>query len=1056
MFKKRILTAILSISVLCSALPAYAYDYDTASYHAKATELKELIEECKDLGINTQYEEIDANIIDIYADRIANFDNNGLSDDMVKKQLADLDSLYENAKANLEAYINDTKEAPEKAYTFETGDNYRISGASLKNKKGDPYFSAGFGHFGLTEYMQELSSYGYDNVQIVTGMGDIVTADRAVDSWDTTISGGANVTFEMVKNNGASNNTSLHIVNNSEKASNVYGTIYQRVPVKPNTEYEFSYCVLGTNTARSTLFGWDDWDNKEYFGYNGKTWDTWTKVTRTFTTGENEYYKGVRFVFEGICDIYLDDITVKPAGSTKNRIINGGFDGDGTDDFDIYYNTDTHLFSAVKTLHEAEKNNMHVEVLLQLQQSMPKVILDKYNEIGEEDGRYNIDHQVAQKVEKAYIEGILSVIGDYDSLGSIIVANEPAYNSSNFSYDYGTKFANYLEQVHGSVANLKTAYGSNNITSFSNVGAPNGHEAKARFYDWKNFNDNLFATWYNKTVQIIKDCIPGIPVSLKAQPDMIIADSSSSRTREMTRGVNMDLLDAASDYHGNDAYGYYEEGGSIRNALKWYDYLDSISDKPIYDSEKHITIDETPTASNYDNITTFTKQFTWQSMIHGLDMFSIWTWKNEASTPHLTLRPKALSEVAKSSLDANRLGEQVTALANATPTVAILRSDASRIYNARYMHALHNAYNAANETGHNVGFVTTHNIESNLSDYDILIIPYATQVEENVINAIAGFDGRIIIIGSDSLGKTQYNVSYSSSVQTKINQIKNRAEIVNVTTSWSDSYQISAPTKSSLKTTLFKNEGVVVANNGSLQDNIDWKWAPYRNGYVVNISNYDTSSSKTVNITLNGENFQYVTSLIDNTNPTGSITLPKMTSGLYYVRNVNDEAIEEDTVVFYNEITGLDATRSGTTNTLTWSAGVSGSYNIYSVNPNGTLTFIGTTENESYTDTSAGPKTYAVKCVIEGGESKGKKITCGYDVNSAITVDVVKNPTNSIVINYTNNNDHSVAATVTATSYNSDGTFGSAVVMEMLIPAGKTVNYKKTLIGTGNVVIIKK
>jgi hypothetical protein len=193
---KKIISAIIAASMLCSAMPAFAYEQ--ADYHAKADELKTLITACQELGINTQYEEIDANIIEVYADRIANFENNSLSSQIVKKQLADLDSLYTKAKENLEAYKNGTKEAPEKAYTFETGDNYRISGASLKNKKGDPYFSAGFGHFGLTEYMQELSSYGYDNVQIVTGMGDIVTADRAVDSWDTTISGGANVTFEMV------------------------------------------------------------------------------------------------------------------------------------------------------------------------------------------------------------------------------------------------------------------------------------------------------------------------------------------------------------------------------------------------------------------------------------------------------------------------------------------------------------------------------------------------------------------------------------------------------------------------------------------------------------------------------------------------------------------------------------------------------------------------------------------------------------------------------------------------------------------------------------------
>ena len=69
--------------MLCSAMPVFAYEQ--ADYHAKADELKALIAECQELGINTQYEEIDANIIEVYADRIANFESNGLSSQIVSR-----------------------------------------------------------------------------------------------------------------------------------------------------------------------------------------------------------------------------------------------------------------------------------------------------------------------------------------------------------------------------------------------------------------------------------------------------------------------------------------------------------------------------------------------------------------------------------------------------------------------------------------------------------------------------------------------------------------------------------------------------------------------------------------------------------------------------------------------------------------------------------------------------------------------------------------------------------------------------------------------------------
>ena len=702
---------------------------------------------------------------------------------------------------------------------------------------------------------------------------------------------------------------------------------------------------------------------------------------------------------------------------------------------------------------------------------MPECITSKYPEIGS-NGRYNINHPVAQVVEKAFVENVLSTISEYESLGSIIVANEPDYTSWDYlnisgasakKIDYNEKFREYLLKKHGNIATLNAAWGTSH-SDFSKINCPTTFAQTAAFYEWKNFNDELFANWYTKTVKIIKDCIPGIPVSLKVQPDLVAIDSESTREEHLTRGLDMELLGQLSDFHGNDSYGYYEESGTIRATMMWYDYLNSISEKPIYDSEKHIT--KNGSTKYDDDMTKYIKQSVWQSMVHGLDMYSIWTWNlstssSDGSYGHLALRPSAISEVAKSALDANRWSAEVTELANATPTVAILRSDASRIYNGRYMNAVTIAYNAANEAGHKVGFVSSKNIESKLSNYDTLIIPYTTNVETNVINAIAGFEGKIVILDSDSLKKNEYNKSYSGDMLTKVNQIIREADVTEVSGQAFNSYKISSPTVSDFKSKLVDNTGIMVSNNGSLQNNLEWHSVLYKNGYLVNISNYDTSSTRNVTITLDGEGFTYVTSLIDNEDVT-SISLPKMTSGLYYVRDVEDDILEDEEddggeeVYGPNEILSLDATRSGNTNRLTWTSGNTGLYNIYSVNPDGTLKFITSTEDESYEDTSSEVKTYAVKCVVEDGESKGKKITCGFDVDSAITVTTVQSPTNKIIINYTNNEVHCVASTITATAYNSDGSFNKAVVVEMLVPSGKTVNYEKTLGGTGNVVITKK
>ena len=1061
---KKILSFITACCVLCLSLPAFAYDSQV--YFNKASELYSLIEECKALGINTQYEEIDRRIINTYANRIGQFENAGLSSSIVSYQQTELDNLYQNAKANLIAYKNGTKTPKAKAYTYQTGDGLRIDGASLKNAMNVPYFSAGHGHFSMAEYVAELSGYGFDNIQTVAGLGDIVTTDRPIDCWDKAINGGADITFTPVTDYGLTKSTSLHVVNNSAYAANVYGTIFQRIPVKPNSEYEISFYVKGTGQNNACYYSVNDFSNRT--GIGSISSDSWKKVSKTFTTEDGEYIKGLRMIFERPCDVYIDNITVKMTGSDRNVVNNGGFDGDGTDDFDIFYNSSTSLVSTLKTLYAAEQNNTHVEVLLQLQQGMPSCILNNYPEIGVSGGRYNIDHLKAQEVEEAYIRSVLGTLSDYSSLGSIIVANEPDYNSSDYSYSYDTKFANYLQSKYGNISSLNSAYGTS-YSSFSNVGRPSGYEKSARFYDWKSFNDGLFTAWYAKTVGIIKECIPGIPVSVKIQTDFTVADSNVT-TGQMAMGIDAEALGALSDFHGNDSYGYLEESGTIRNQMKWYDYLNSIAEKPIYDSERHITKDGS-TQYN-DNMTRFYKNSVWMSMIHGLDMYSIWTWDmgtDSSSTRygHLALRPGALSEAAKAALDANRLASKVTAIANAAPSAAILRTDASRIFNNRYMHALSYAYNAANEAGHKVGFVTPENIAQTLSDYEVLIIPYATNVEPEVINAISQFGGKIVMMDSSSLGKNQYNKSYSGDMLTKINAIKSRAQVLSVSTSYHQ-YNITGPTNAALKTELVKGREVTVTttSSGSLTDDVEWQYVPYKNGYLVSINNYNTSSSKSVTIKLNGTAFSNVTSLIDMQDVSSSITLEKMSGGLYYARNTGDEITDDEyplapepTVPENNFIKTLTAQRSGSSNILEWTAAEDGSYNIYGVEPDGTLSYIAASDDESFTDPDGGIKTYCVKCVTTSGEKGGKFVTCGLDLENLINASsVCEAGYSQISVDFTNNAAYSVAYTLTATSYNGDGTFNRAAIIEQLVPSGKTATFEKSFetTGVGTLVITVK
>lgn len=106
---KKIKKIVCLLSAL-AMLPASAFaEYSQSDYRKKADEIAQLIQQCKEKGINVQYEEIDSNILNVYSDRIQNEFIGKLDTSITDFQAGELDSLYNSAKENLEGYLNGTK-----------------------------------------------------------------------------------------------------------------------------------------------------------------------------------------------------------------------------------------------------------------------------------------------------------------------------------------------------------------------------------------------------------------------------------------------------------------------------------------------------------------------------------------------------------------------------------------------------------------------------------------------------------------------------------------------------------------------------------------------------------------------------------------------------------------------------------------------------------------------------------------------------------------------------------------------------------------------------------
>ena len=91
----------------------------------------------------------------------------------------------------------------------------------------------------------------------------------------------------------------------------------------------------------------------------------------------------------------------------------------------------------------------------------------------------------------------------------------------------------------------------------------------------------------------------------------------------MRRGNNFEYFNEFSDITGCDSWAIINSNGFCNN-LKLYDFLNSVTEKPIYDSEMHITADKDNTFP--DNYKTQFEGYLWQAAVHGVDMSSIWLW----------------------------------------------------------------------------------------------------------------------------------------------------------------------------------------------------------------------------------------------------------------------------------------------------------------------------------------------------------------------------------------------------------------------------------------------
>lgn len=1018
---KKIYCAFMML-VLTVNMCIYVDAADIQEIEEYAYELENLIEVCKESGLDPVYEINYTNIIKNYAAIIEKYENDGLDGDIIGYQRNCIDDLYAETKVALESYINGEKK-PLNTKKDSAWD-ININGKSLVDSNGTPKTSLGM-VYPEVDKIEVLKEMGYDNIQCDISAEYMLLKGSKVDNW--------NINSEdccYLSEDAKRGECSLELKNLSS-GKNIQ--VSQYIPVLPGREYNLSYYIKGSlkGGAKIVLTNQSSSVLKEITLTADV--DGWKKNEISFTTGEEDYMCQILIEAKNINSFCIDEFSVIEKDSRRECIINGGFEGDGNEIVDSGHRIENTMYLQ-KVISNSDKSDMGVCLLL-LPYNMPQWLVDEYPEIKGENPYYkvyNLDSEIVRDAVELFLRTIADQVKNYPEITSVCLSNEPCYDTAAFKDTYNPKFRQYLLLKHGSIDKLNEKYGSS-YTSFEDIEIPDTVERTPLFYDWSDFNNKTFADFHKWMADIIKEYLPNTPVHSKIMSIMDTGDFNDMLWI-MRRGNNPEYFDEFSDMTGCDSWAIINSTG-LENNLKWYDFLNSVTDKPIYDSEMHLTSDRDNNFS--ENYKTQFEGYLWQAAVHGVDMSSIWLWSqsvDETSSVygHVAMRPDCAATVSKSALDQNRLSDEIRKLSNAAPDTAILYSEASRVYSRVYMGVMDRAYLGALYAGRKIGFVTENCMEK-LNNYKTLIITDAKNVKFSTLQKIKEFSdngGEIVILGDeDTIELDEYNRPHNSSIT---DDIKLNAVIVDYQKDVLYPEILSKPSIYEFAGYLVKNEDVSVINseNGSRTDEIEWQVVEEDNQILVNIFNHSRTEEKHISVLNKGNVVETSENLITMDTEESVISLLPRSAKLIRIKKPK---------LPQKEIQTISGLRNGTENIVRWTAtGTDNMYFVYEIRSDGEQKFITKTDEVCYSEESDFPKTYRVKVLRNDGMSFGKTVTCG---NSAIVSDNFFEKNGNYItgtMDIFNNSKYAVFGIFKMIVKDKYGNTISSCVSERLITAGRS------------------
>lgn len=823
---------------------------------SQAAELKELIEKCNKKGISTDYEEMHQYILERFVGFLQeDLDQGDLSRVSYTKRVTT--KIYNEDVETLNAYLDGTKtprEVPEYITSKVTTDedtHYAEVIDENGNIKREPTVLIGYGHNLSKEVIAELKGYGANATQFEIGPDQSMSI---FPGWRIFKANDIDAEFEVSSDEQYIGEKSLKVSVTSQQKPNCYYLLNQYINTIPGHTYKL------TGYAKSP-----DRGTVKYFSsawVSGGSLDAgadWTEFSSTTTATADT--TEVMLIFEiPTTGIYLDGLTfVDTENPDENLLLNGDFEiGDGK--FPVFYEEGSYVQQILEKLEVCEENDISVSFLLS-PHYFHESIIDEYGIRREGYGfhKYDVNSPVARQIMDEHFKNVLSLVKDYDCIANITVSNEPYFRVDECGGLYDDEWHEFLWQTYGSIDKLNEAYGTS-YKEFTEVPLIQNERIPAMNYDYFTFNSIQFATWHNYLADLSHKYAPDIPVQSKIMGQMY----RSTGLHGLKSGVNYELFTGFFDINGCD-YGGNMTLTDIENyplgKEMQYDYMQSIIEKPVVDSENHFVQD----GENVyiDTLAKHMAQDVYNGVVHGRDYSVSWILLRDLNNPEIVgnilYRPDALVQCGDATWDLMRNADVISSLRKEPHEIGILYTNESAINEQGAMHAAYEAYVASCFSGKIPRFIVETQLDK-MDNYPILIVPMTIYAEHKTLVKIKDYiekGGKVIIMNEKSLSKTERNADSDSEL---LGFIHGNSKVITY-----NGFHASAPDSdiTLLRKTLRETMAEAKINyaelidtaTGKVDEKTEFAIGMHDGKLIVNVSNfnYDVKEIKSYKLYVNGK-----------------------------------------------------------------------------------------------------------------------------------------------------------------------------------------------------------